>query len=39
VTRTNYVAVAERVMRVGVSLQINDAEVNLRTMREAESRL
>jgi Dolichyl-phosphate-mannose-protein mannosyltransferase len=38
-TRENYVAVAERVMRVGVSLRINDAEVNLRTMREAESRL
>jgi hypothetical protein len=39
VTPENYVAVAERVMRVGLSLKINDAEVNLRTMRQAESRL
>jgi hypothetical protein len=39
VTKRNYVEVAERVMRVGVSLRINDAEVNLGAMREAESRL
>src|SRR6266545_5141602 len=38
-TRANYITVAERVMRVGVGLRINDAEVNLQTMRRAESRL
>jgi hypothetical protein len=38
-TRANYVAVSERVMLVGRSLQINDADVNLQTMRRAESRL
>jgi len=38
-TRKRYVAVAERVMRVGQALQINDADVNLHTMRQAESRL
>jgi hypothetical protein len=31
--------VAERVMRVGHSLHINDADVNLQTMLQAESRL
>jgi hypothetical protein len=34
-TRENYVRVAERVMRVGLSLRINDAAVNLQTMRRA----
>ncbi len=38
-TRARYVAVAERVMRVGQALNINDADVNLQTMRQAESRL
>jgi Dolichyl-phosphate-mannose-protein mannosyltransferase len=38
-TRARYVAVAERVMRVGQALNINDADVNLHTMRQAESRL
>jgi hypothetical protein len=38
-TRARYVAVAERVMRVGHSLHINDADVNLQTMLQAESRL
>ena len=38
-TRAHYLAVAERVMLVGRSLQINDADVNLQTMRRAESRL
>ena len=38
-TRARYLAVAERVMRVGRSLHINDAEVNLHTMVQAESRL
>jgi hypothetical protein len=38
-TRARYLAVAERVMRVGSSLHINDAEVNLHTMVQAESRL
>src|SRR5262245_21641709 len=38
-TRERYVAVAKRVLRVGQSLQINDADVNLHTIRLAESRL
>ena len=38
-TRARYVAVAERVMRVGSALRINDADVNLHTLRQAESRL
>ena len=38
-TRARYIAVSERVMRVGRSLQINDADVNLQTLRRAESRL
>jgi hypothetical protein len=38
-TRARYLAVAERVMRVGRSLHINDAEVNLHTMVQAQSRL
>jgi 4-amino-4-deoxy-L-arabinose transferase-like glycosyltransferase len=38
-TRAHYLAVAERVMLVGRSLQINDAYVNLQTMQQAESRL
>ena len=38
-TRARYVAVAERVMRVGQALKINDADVNLQAMRQAESRL
>jgi hypothetical protein len=37
-TRANYVAVAQRVMRVGSTLRINDADVNLDTLRQAESR-
>lgn len=39
VTRERYVRVAERVMRVGRALQINDADVNLHTMLVAKSRL
>ena len=39
VTRERYVRVAERVMRIGRSLHINDADVNLHTMLVAESRL
>ena len=38
-TRTNYVAVAKRVMNVGQSLEVNDADVNLHTILLAESRL
>jgi hypothetical protein len=38
-TRARYLAVAERVMLVGRSLQINDADVNLQTMLLAASRL
>jgi hypothetical protein len=38
-TRARYVAVAKRVLRVGQSLQINDADVNLRTVVQAQSRL
>lgn len=37
-TRSRYIAVAERVLRVGRSLQINDADVNLHTIVQAESR-
>ena len=38
-TRARYIAVAERVMRVGQRLHINDADVNLHTLRQAESHL
>src|SRR5205085_2210997 len=38
-TRARYVAVSERVMLVGRSLQINDADVDLQALRRAESRL
>jgi len=38
-TRARYVRVAERVMRIGRSLGINDADVNLHTIVLAESRL
>jgi hypothetical protein len=38
-TRARYVAVAKRVLQVGRSLQINDADVNLHTILQAESRL
>ena len=38
-TRARYVAVSERVMLVGRSLQINDADVNLQALRRARSRL
>jgi 4-amino-4-deoxy-L-arabinose transferase-like glycosyltransferase len=38
-TRAHYVAVSERVMLVGRSLQINDADVNLQAMRRAASHL
>jgi hypothetical protein len=38
-TRRHYLAVAERVLRVGRMLQINDAEVNLSTLRRVASRL
>src|SRR3954467_161338 len=38
VTRTRYIAVAKRVLRVGQALQINDADVNLHTIVQAESR-
>ena len=37
-TRKRYIAVAKRVLRVGQSLQINDADVNLHTIVQAESR-
>jgi len=37
-TRARYIAVAKRVLRVGQSLQINDADVNLHTVVQAESR-
>jgi hypothetical protein len=37
-TRARYIAVAKRVLRVGQSLQINDADVNLHTIVQAESR-
>jgi 4-amino-4-deoxy-L-arabinose transferase-like glycosyltransferase len=38
VTRARFLAVSETVMRLGLELQISDADVNLRTMRQAESR-
>jgi hypothetical protein len=38
-TRAHYIAVAKRVLRVGQSLQINDADVNLHTIVQAESHL
>jgi hypothetical protein len=38
-TRARYLAAAERVLLVGRALQINDADVNLQTLRQAESRL
>ena len=38
-TRARYVAAAKRVLRVGQSLQINDADVNLHTIVQAESHL
>jgi hypothetical protein len=38
-TRARYVAVAKRVLQVGRSLQINDADVNLHTVVRAQSRL
>jgi hypothetical protein len=38
-TRARYVTVAKRVLRVGQSLQINDADVNLHTIVQAQSRL
>ena len=38
-TRTRYVAVAKRVLQVGRSLHINDADVNLHTIVQAQSRL
>jgi 4-amino-4-deoxy-L-arabinose transferase-like glycosyltransferase len=38
-TRERYVRVAERVMRLGRTLRISDADINLRTMLVAESRL
>jgi hypothetical protein len=37
-TRARYLAVAKRVLRVGQSLEINDADVNLHTVVQAESR-
>jgi hypothetical protein len=38
-TRARYVAVAKRVLKVGRALEINDADVNLHTILQAESRL
>jgi hypothetical protein len=38
-TKASYIAVAKRVMDVGRSLEINDADVNLHTILRAESRL
>jgi hypothetical protein len=38
-TRERYVHVAERVLRLGSRLQINDADVNLHTVLLAKSRL
>jgi hypothetical protein len=38
-TRARYIAVAKRVLDVGRSLEINDADVNLHTIVQAESRL
>jgi hypothetical protein len=39
VTRANYVAVSEEVMRLGRTLEIGDADINLRALLRAESRL
>jgi hypothetical protein len=38
-TRANYVAVSEEVMRLGRTLEIGDADINLRALLRAESRL
>ena len=38
-TRARYILVAKRVLQVGRSLEINDADVNLHTILQAESRL
>ena len=38
-TRSNYLAVSARVMRLGLRLGIGDADVNLRALVQAESRL
>jgi hypothetical protein len=38
VTRAHYIAVSKTVMRLGLELRISDADINLRTMRRAESR-
>ncbi len=38
-TRARYIAVAKRVLKIGRSLEINDADVNLHTILQAESRL
>ena len=38
-TRTRYLAVSEDVMRLGRTLQIGDADINLHTLLQAESRL
>ncbi len=39
VTRRRYVAVSEEVMRLGRTLEIGDADINLRTLLRAESRV
>jgi len=39
VTRAHYVAVSEEVMRLGRTLEIGDADINLRALLRAESRL
>ena len=39
VTRTRYLSVSEEVMRLGRSLEIGDADINLRTLLRAESLL
>jgi hypothetical protein len=39
VTRARYIAVSERVMRLGRKLEIGDADINLRALVGAESRL
>ena len=39
VTRRRYVAVSEEVMRLGQTLEIGDADINLRTLLRTESRL
>jgi 4-amino-4-deoxy-L-arabinose transferase-like glycosyltransferase len=38
VTRARYLSVSERVMRLGRRLEIGDADINLRTLLQAESR-